>query len=176
MAHVAADRVQETTTTTGTGTITLLGAVSGYRAFSPLLSTSDTAYVAIVHRTAAEWEVCLATLTGASALARTSVLSSSNSNSAVSFSAGTKDVFICIPASKGYIAGGAQPVALSDGGTGASLSDPGADRIPFWDDSEGAIAWLEPGTNLSITGTKLDASGGGSAAEDQIAFISAVFN
>src|SRR5690606_13455106 len=46
-------------------------------------------------------------------------------------------------------------VALADGGTGTSLSDPGADRIMFWDDSEGKVAWLELGTGLSISSTTL---------------------
>ena len=58
-----------------------------------------------------------------------------------------------------YRAGGTD-VALADGGTGASLTDPNADRIMFWDDSAGAVAWLAPGTNLTITGTTLDAAGG----------------
>jgi hypothetical protein len=56
---------------------------------------------------------------------------------------------------------GGTDVALADGGTGASLVDPGADRIMFWDDSAGAVTWLTVGTNLSITGTTLDASGSG---------------
>jgi hypothetical protein len=55
---------------------------------------------------------------------------------------------------------GGTDVALADGGTGASLTDPNADRIMFWDDSAGAVTWLTLGTNLSITGTTLDASGG----------------
>jgi hypothetical protein len=59
-----------------------------------------------------------------------------------------------------YRAGGTD-VPLADGGTGASLADPGADRIMFWDDSAGAVTWLSVGTNLTITGTVLDASGGG---------------
>ncbi len=59
-----------------------------------------------------------------------------------------------------YSAGGTD-VALADGGTGASLSDPGADRILFWDDSAGAIAFLVPNCNLAISGTNLNASGGG---------------
>ena len=53
-------------------------------------------------------------------------------------------------------------VALADGGTGASLTDPNADRIMFWDDSAGATTWLTPGANLTITGTTIDAAGGGS--------------
>lgn len=59
----------------------------------------------------------------------------------------------------GYTAGGTD-VALADGGTGASLSDPNADRILFWDDSAGGVTWLTAGTNLTITGTTIAASGG----------------
>jgi hypothetical protein len=59
-----------------------------------------------------------------------------------------------------YRAGGTD-VPLADGGTGASLADPGADRVMFWDDSAGAVTWLTMGTNLTITGTTLDATGGG---------------
>lgn len=51
---------------------------------------------------------------------------------------------------------------LANGGTGANLTDPGADRIMFWDDSAGAVTWLTAGTGLTITGTTIDASGGGS--------------
>lgn len=50
-------------------------------------------------------------------------------------------------------------VAMADGGTGASLSDPSADRLLFWDDSVGAVTWLVPGTNVSISGTTLDVTG-----------------
>jgi len=50
---------------------------------------------------------------------------------------------------------------LANGGTAANLSDPGADRVMFWDDSAGAVTWLTMGTNLTITGTTLDATGGG---------------
>lgn len=52
-------------------------------------------------------------------------------------------------------------VALADGGTGASLTDPNADRIMFWDDSAGAVTWLTAGTGLSISGTTLTATGSG---------------
>lgn len=55
---------------------------------------------------------------------------------------------------------GGTDVALADGGTGTSLADPNADRIMFWDDSAGHTDWLTPGTNLSISGTTLNASGG----------------
>ena len=63
-----------------------------------------------------------------------------------------------------YVTGGTD-VALADGGTGTSLSDPGADRIMFWDDSAGFITWLTIGTNLSITGTTINASGGGGSGD-----------
>jgi len=64
-----------------------------------------------------------------------------------------------------YTTGGTD-VALADGGTGVSLTDPGADRLWFWDDSVGAIGWLTLGTNLSITGTTIDAAGGGGGVSD----------
>lgn len=56
-----------------------------------------------------------------------------------------------------YKAGGTD-VALADGGTGASLADPGADRIMFWDDSAGAVTWLTAGSGLTITDTTITAS------------------
>ena len=102
MAFAVADRVRETTTTTGTGTLDLAGAVSGFRTFVSGIGDGNVTYYAIVHRTAAEFEIGIGTVTDASTdtLSRTTVLSSSNSNSAVTFSAGTKDVFCTFPASK----------------------------------------------------------------------------
>jgi len=101
MALVINDRVKETTTTTGTGAVSLGGAVTGFEAFSAGVGNSNTTYYAIVHQTAAEFEVGLGTLDGDSSdLTRTTVISSSNSDSAVDFAAGTKDVFCTIPASK----------------------------------------------------------------------------
>lgn len=67
---------------------------------------------------------------------------------------------------------GITDMALADGGTGASLADPGADRIMFWDDSAGAVTWLTAGTNLTITGTTINASGGGAAFTQDIALSS----
>ena len=67
---------------------------------------------------------------------------------------------ITVEGNQVYLAGGTD-VALADGGTGASLSDPGADRILFWDDSAGAVAFLVPNCNLAISGTNLNACGGG---------------
>ena len=101
MALVLNDRVRETTTTTGTGAVALGGAVSGFETFAAGIGNSNTVYYAIVHRTAAEFEVGLGTLDGDSSdLTRTTVISSSNSDSAVNFASGTKDVFCTLPASK----------------------------------------------------------------------------
>ena len=101
MALVINDRVKETTTTTGTGAVSLGGAVTGFEAFSAGVGNSNTTYYAIVHQTEDEFEVGLGTLDGDSSdLTRTTVISSSNSDSAVDFAAGTKDVFCTIPASK----------------------------------------------------------------------------
>ena len=98
MALVVKDRVQETSTTTGTGTITLLGAVSGFQSFS-VIGNGNTTYYAIVLGT--EFEVGLGTYTSSgTTLSRTTVLESSNSGSLVNFSAGTKNVFVTYPAEK----------------------------------------------------------------------------
>lgn len=99
MAFKYADRVRETSTSTGTGTFSLAGAVTGFQTFSTGIGASNTCMYTISHRTAAEWEVGYGTLDAlGTTLTRTSVQSSSNSNSAVTFSAGTKDVFVTAPA------------------------------------------------------------------------------
>ena len=102
MALVLNDRVKETTTTTGTGTINLAGAATNFETFVAGIGDGNTVYYAIVHQDQAEFEVGLGTVTDATpdTLSRTTILSSSNSDSLVSFSAGTKDVFCTLPASK----------------------------------------------------------------------------
>lgn len=98
MAFVLADRVKETTTTTGTGTVTLLGASTGYQSFSAI-GNGNTTYYTIAGQTGSEWEVGIGTYTSSgTTLARTTVIASSNSGSLVNFSAGTKDVFVTYPA------------------------------------------------------------------------------
>ena len=100
MALTLADRVQETTTTTGTGTVTLLGAVTGYQSFAAV-GNANTTYYCIAGLGTAEWEVGIGTYTSSgTTLARTTVLASSNSGSLVSFSAGTKSVFVTYPSEK----------------------------------------------------------------------------
>lgn len=90
MPLVIADRVRETSTTTGTGTLTLDGAVTGFRTFSSAIGNTNTCYYTIT--LGADYEIGVGTV-GAGTLARTTVLKSSNSNTAVNFGAGTKDVF-----------------------------------------------------------------------------------
>lgn len=70
------------------------------------------------------------------------------------------ELLAALAAGGAYKSGGTD-VALADGGTGASLSDPNADRILFWDDSAGAVTWLQAGTGLTISGTTLTADAGG---------------
>jgi hypothetical protein len=102
MAFVLADRVKETTAVAGTGTATLLGASTGYQSFSAV-GNGNTTYYTIAGQGTSEWEVGIGTYTSSgTTLARTTVLASSNSGSLVSFSAGTKDVFVDYPA-KGAI-------------------------------------------------------------------------
>ena len=114
MALVLNDRVKETTTTTGTGTINLGGAQTNFETFVTGVGNSNTTYYAIVHRSNAEFEIGLGTITDASTdtLARTTIISSSNSDSAVNFSAGTKDVFCTLPASKAVHEDGSSDVTL----------------------------------------------------------------
>ena len=100
MALVVADRVKETTTTTGTGTVTLLGASTGYQSFA-VIGNANLTYYTIAGQTGNEWEVGVGTYTSSgTTLARTTVLSNSSGTqpSALSFSAGTKDVFVTYPA------------------------------------------------------------------------------
>jgi len=99
MALVLNDRVKETSTTTGTGSFTLDGAVTGFETFSSAIGNTNTTYYAIALQGGSEFEVGLGTVS-AGALSRDTIISSSNSDSAVNFSAGTKDVFCTLPASK----------------------------------------------------------------------------
>ena len=101
MGFVIADRVKDTTTTTGTGSLTLSGsAPTGFVAFASAMATGDTCQYAISSSGGSEWEVGMGTLTGATTLTRDTILSSSNSGSAVNLSSGTKDVYITIPAAE----------------------------------------------------------------------------
>lgn len=110
MALVLKDRVQETTTTTGTGTVTLAGAVTGFQSFSVIGNANSTYYV-ITDGT--NWEVGIGTYTASgTTLSRDVILESSNSGSAVNFSAGSKDVFVTYPAEKAATLGKAIAMAI----------------------------------------------------------------
>jgi hypothetical protein len=111
MALVINDRVKETTTTTGTGTVTLGGAVAGFETFAAGIGNSNTTYYCIA--LGSEFEVGLGTLSSdSSQLTRTTVISSSNSDSAVDFSAGSKIVFCTLPASKTTVLDGSNNLTL----------------------------------------------------------------
>jgi hypothetical protein len=100
MPLVLADRVNETTQTAGTGSLTLDGAVSNYQSFA-VIGNGNTTYYTIAHQTANEWEVGIGTYTSSGTLlSRDTVLASSNSGSPVNLSVGTKSVFVVYPAGK----------------------------------------------------------------------------
>ena len=123
MALLLKDRVKESTTTTGTGTLTLAGAVEGFQTFSAVLSDTDTTYYAISHRDADEWEVGLGTYSSGT-LARTTILESSTGGSAVSFTAGTKDVFITLPGEKAVALDGNDDLSVGNIITSGYLRGP----------------------------------------------------
>jgi len=127
MAFVLSDRIKETTTTTGTGTYTLGGAVSGFETFTANLSNGDTTYYCCTDGT--DFEVGLGTFTSSgTTLARTTIISSSNSNNAVSWSSGSRDIFCTLPGSK----------AIAKNGDGdASFAD--SEKIRFGSDNDGFI-------------------------------------
>jgi len=100
MSLVLKDRVRETTTVLGTSDATLLGAVTGFQAFS-VVGNGNTCYYTISDQSGGNWEVGIGTYsTVGPTLARTTILASSNSGSIVSFPAGTKDVFLTYPSEK----------------------------------------------------------------------------
>ena len=95
MALVIKDRVKETTTTTGTGAISLGGAATNFVTFSSVLSDADTTYYAIVDTSNSAFEVGLGTYASSgNTITRTTVLASSNSGSAVNLQAGTKSISV----------------------------------------------------------------------------------
>jgi hypothetical protein len=121
MAIVVKDRVKESTTTTGTGTITLAGAASGFQSFS-VIGDGNTTYYAIVGAT--EFEVGVGTYTASgTTLSRDTVLESSNSGSLVDFSAGTKSVFVTQPAERAaYLEADGTSTFFDPAGTAVALA------------------------------------------------------
>jgi hypothetical protein len=164
MAFITADRVKDTSTTTGTGNITVSGSAPfGYRTFSTVLSVNDTFYYAIQGQSTAEWEIGVGTYASTNQFARTTVLASSASNSAVSFSSGTKNVFITLAAAKTVQTdpSGSTPVAGSipyGTGTAVSYSSAGTAGQVLTSGGTGSPTW----TTAAGTGTvtSVNVSGG----------------
>ena len=113
MSLIVADRVQETTNTTGTGAYTLGGAVSGFQTFASVASDTDTVYYSITDNV--DFEVGLGTYaSGADTIARTTVLSSSNAGSAVNWGVGTKNIFLTYPADKAVVEDASNNVTIGN--------------------------------------------------------------
>jgi len=156
MSLVLQDRVRETTNTTGTGTFTLLGAVTGYQSFS-VIGNGNTCFYACADQGGPNWEVGLGTYSSGT-LARTTVLSSSNSGSLVNFTAGTKDVFVTQPSEKAVYLDGSGNITPSSVGplTVSSLTDSGltSGRVTY----AGTGGLLQDSANLTFNGTTLTAN------------------
>jgi alpha-tubulin suppressor-like RCC1 family protein len=98
MALIIADRVKETSTTNGDSNFTLSGAVTGFQSFNDAIGIGNACYYVIENPSVGEWEVGIGTVSDATTLVRTTILKSSNSNNAVTFTSGTKNVFVSFPA------------------------------------------------------------------------------
>jgi hypothetical protein len=154
MALVVKDRVKETTTTTGTGTITLAGATTGFQSFS-VIGDGNTTYYVITDNT--DWEVGIGTYTSSgTTLSRDTILESSNSGSAVNFAAGSKDVFVTYPAERSVYTDGAgtaitpataSVLGVASGGTGASTLT--ANNVILGNGTS-AVQLVAPGTSGNV--------------------------
>lgn len=125
MALVINDRVKETSTTTGTGTLDLAGVVTGFVTFVSGIGNSNTTYYAIHEQGTNNWEVGIGTVTDATpdTLARTTVLNNSvGSTAKINFS-GTLDVFCTMPASKSvYLDSAGDPVGAASAGFALAMA------------------------------------------------------
>jgi hypothetical protein len=123
MALVLADRVRETTTTAGTGTVTLAGAVVGFQTFAAV-GDGNVTYYTIAGQGTSEWEVGIGTYTSSgTTLSRDTVLSSSaGGTTKVTFSAGTKDVFVVYPSERAVYYNAVNEAPFDPAGTAVALS------------------------------------------------------
>lgn len=151
MALITADRVREFTSTNGTGAFTLTGAAVGYQTFASAIGSGNTCYYAVYNPGVNEWEVGIGTV-GTGVLARTTVLKSSNSDTLVDFSAGTKDVFVTYPAEYAVFQGGNFSGGTLSGTTitGAQVNITGQGDLRLEDTTGGEYVALQaPGTLAS---------------------------
>ena len=125
MALVINDRVKETSTTSGTGNITLAGVPSGQGnvTFASGIGTSNTTYYCIFEQGTNTFEIGLGTLSGSTTLERTTVINNSSGNtSKISFS-GTLDVFVTMPAAKTvYLDASGTPVGAASAGFALAMA------------------------------------------------------
>ena len=126
MALVLNDRVKTTSTATGNSQTTFAisaTAATGFDTFAAGIGTSSTTYYTIFNQGTTEWEVGLGTLSTTTNLQRTTIISSSNSDAVVDFSAGTKDVFCTLPASKAvYLDASGTPVGAASAGFALAMA------------------------------------------------------
>jgi hypothetical protein len=188
MALQLRDRVLETASAPGTGTVTLLGASLGYQSFNTALTSGSTTYYTIADLGGANWEVGVGTFTSPNQLVRNTVLSSSNAGSTVNFSTGTQNVFITYPSSQaiyedasgnvsplGTVASGvwnATAITTAYGGTG--LTSYTAGDLPYYATGT-TLSKLGIGTNgyvLTSNGTAPTWAANTAATADDAYFLS----
>ena len=152
MAFVTADRVLDSSTSTGTGAFVVSGTpAAGYQTFSSVMSVGDTCYYSIQGQTTSEWEVGLGTYSSANTLTRTTIYSSSNAGSAVTFSAGTKNVFITMVASRSpQLNASGNITAL---GTPTSVNLTNATNLPLASGVSGTLPTANGGLGASVSPT-----------------------